>query len=175
MESTTLFATYENVIRQTSLPLSIFVMRMLWRNIIFLAHNFVIVIITVCIVWPSWSLQTLWILPGMLVVIVTVFFLSLFVATVCVRYRDIPQVIQSLMQLLFFVTPIMWQRKSLGTNEWIADINPLYHLLELLRAPLLGIAPTQLNFVVGLASAVSISLISGYVFAKSMRKIPYWL
>ena len=63
---------------------------------------------------------------------------------VATRFRDIPPIIASLTQLLFFMTPIVWRTTRCCSNPAvaerarIAELNPVLHFVEILRQPLLG-------------------------------------
>ena len=64
------------------------------------------------------------------------------VAVFCTRFRDFPQIVGNALQIMFFATPIMWRPETLlRTFHWIAEFNPLAHLIDIVRLPLLGMAP----------------------------------
>ena len=101
--------------------------------------------------------------------------LSLLLGLLSARYRDIPQIITSLAQLLFFITPIFWRPEMLSTNRWIADWNPIFHLIELVRAPLLGNPVPATSWLVALAVTLSGWLFALAFFARYRARIAYWL
>jgi len=74
-----------------------------------------------------------------------------------------------------FATPIMYLRESLGESAWIADINPLYHLIELVRAPLLGQAPAILSWEVAIATAVVGTAFALALLVRTSRRIVFWV
>ena len=132
------FIAAEGFIKQTSLPLTVYAMRVVWRNVLVLAHNLVIVILISAYFVPPWDWGLLSAPAGVLIIAFNGIWLSLLLGLLSARFRDIPQIITSLAQLLFFITPIFWRPEMLSTNRWIADWNPIFHLIELVRAPLLG-------------------------------------
>jgi len=92
-----------------------------------------------------------------------------------VRFRDVPQTVTTLVQVAFFITPVMWRVEMLGNNRWIAEMNPLYHLLEVLRAPLLGTYPSASSW-----TAVFVVTGFGYIvtlilFVRYRSRIAYWV
>jgi len=70
----------------------------------------------------------------------------------------------------------MWQISALGNDRrFIADINPMYHLIELMRAPLLGETPSALSWVVALGVAAAGLLLAALLLRRVDRRIVYWL
>lgn len=176
-EACTAFIFSEGVIKQLPLPLSVHMFRMIWRNIIILAHNIVILPLVFLVVGKPFSLVALVSIPGFLLAAVNLSWISFLLGIICTRYRDFPQIIGSLLQIVFYLTPIIWmpdllpQRASL----YLLDINPAYHLLEIIRAPLLGQFPTALNWGVASFSAIVGWLITLSFYNRYKHRIAYWL
>ncbi len=130
---------------------------MIWRNVIIFAHNFVIAVIVYLTFAPpaGWHLIELPI--GMTVIAFNAIWLSLFLGMVCARFRDIPQIVTSLVQVAFFLTPVLWKADMLGRNIWAAEYNPYFHFLEVVRQPLLGASASLQSwiFVAGISLAGS--------------------
>ena len=174
-EGCTVFIGAVGFIKAYMMPLSIYVFRLLWRNIIIFLHNFVIVVV----IWTifRWQLTSaaLLSLAGYALMLMFVFGIVLFFGVLCTRYRDIPQIVASVMQLLFFVTPIIWAPASLGEKRWIAEFNPLFSIIEVVRAPLLGQVPDWWQWSIALGCAL-LSLACGWVFYERYRyRVAYWL
>ena len=96
----------------------------------------------------------LFVLPGLAILCINLVWVGLIIAVLSTRFRDISQIVTSVMQIAIFATPVMWQVSSLRDKTLIADINPLYHWLQLVRGPLLGEIPSTLSWTVSIASAV---------------------
>jgi ABC-type polysaccharide/polyol phosphate export permease len=79
------------------------------------------------------------------------------------------------MQIAIFATPVMWQISNLGENTLIADINPLYHWLELVRGPLTGALPSTSSWIASIASAVLGTALAVLLLRRASRRIAYWL
>jgi ABC-type polysaccharide/polyol phosphate export permease len=163
------------IIKQISLPFTLYVLRCVWRNIIILLHS-VVLIVPIAVIFRlhvSWS--DLLVLPGVLLVFVNQIWVGIVVAVLSTRYRDVAQLIATTIQIAVFATPIMWPVSSLGDARFIADVNPLYHLIEIVRAPLLGAAPPVLSWVmtVGLCAVGYLLAIS--LLTRGSRRIVYWL
>ena len=91
------------------------------------------------------------------------------------RFRDIPPLIGNLVQILMFVTPVFWLPGQLGGGHRVITYNFMYHLIEVMRAPMLGTRPAVLSYAVTIVGAVVGWLIAFAVYARFRRRIPYWL
>jgi len=57
---------------------------------------------------------------------------------------------------------------------WV-DANPFYHLVDIVRAPLLGKAPSLLTVVSVLAMAIVGWYLTYLLYVRFRRRVPYWL
>jgi lipopolysaccharide transport system permease protein len=147
-ESGTLFTGSESYIKQIRLPFSVYLYRSSWSKLIIFAHNFVIYIGVLLFfrIWPG--AISLLAIPGLMLVVLNGTIASLSIGIVSARFRDIPQLINSIVQILFFLTPTFWKQESLRGHAYVTDLNPFYHLLEIVRAPLLGHIPSSTNYLI---------------------------
>ncbi|WP_286167351.1 ABC transporter permease [Ochrobactrum sp. 3-3] len=171
------FSGSDGIILQVRMPLFVHVMRVIWRNMIILAHNIVIFPVIALILSHQINLNILWAIPGLVVVILNAAWMVLVLGVVCARFRDMMQVMTNILQVLFYATPIMWMVKILPDHVSKAFItwNPFYHFIELIRTPLLGGMPTSLNWIVPICL-----LLVGWAFAiafygKYRWRVAYWL
>lgn len=174
-DSCNAFIGAEGFIKQVRLPMTVHVLRGVWRNIVFFLHNLVFVALVIAYFMPP-----LW--PGILLLplalaafAVNALWVGIAVGLVCARFRDIPQIIGNLVQVAFFLTPVLWQPHMLGRHVWVVDLNPFYHFLEIIRSPLMG---TPLKIVSW--GAVGGMTLFGYVlmlalFSRYRSRIAYWV
>ncbi|MDB5448055.1 MAG: ATP-transporter permease [Phenylobacterium sp.] len=170
------FVFASGMLSQTSLPMFIFVWRTILRNLINLAHHLVIVV-AVLVIFGYWRrMNPLAGLVGLTFLVVNASWISMLAGIAAARFRDIPQVVTSVMQFAAFVTPVFWPADRLtGPRRIVLDLNPFYHMLEAVRAPLLGkpieshtYAYLALMAVVGWALTFS-------VFSITRRRIVHYL
>jgi ABC-type polysaccharide/polyol phosphate export permease len=175
-ESCSMFVQYQAIIKQISLPLTVHVFRKLWFNLILFLHNFLIIIIVLVISSGGFSRESLYVIPAMLLILVLLFFLSVILGIVCTRFRDITQIVTVFLQLIYFFTPIFWMRKNLaGRHSWITDFNPFFHMIELVRSPLLGVAPAAYHWIYLLMCIAIAAIIAFYFLKKFRHRVAYWL
>jgi ABC-2 type transport system permease protein/lipopolysaccharide transport system permease protein len=174
-EGGSLFTGAESYIKQIRLPYSIYIFRSAWSKLIIFFHN---IIIYFCLllyfeIWPGAA--GLLAIPGLIIVVVNGAVATLFIGMVSARFRDVPQLINSMVQIVFFLTPIMWQPALLHNRIYIAEFNPFYHLLEVVRAPLLGHVPAAESYaVVALISVLNVVIVGAF-FARFRSRISYWV
>jgi lipopolysaccharide transport system permease protein len=177
IEGCTNFIQADAIIKQLPIPLIVHVLRPIWRNMIILAHNFAIFPIVLLVMGKPVT-ETIWLaIPGFLLLLLNLIWLSTALGVVCARYRDIPQIIASLMQVVFYLTPIMWLPNLLPerAGTYMLTFNPLFHLIEIVRAPLLGQLPSIQNWVASSGLAVFGWILTLALYGRYRRRIAYWL
>jgi ABC-type polysaccharide/polyol phosphate export permease len=170
------FISAEPIIKQLPIPLFVHVLRVIWRNFIILLHNLLILPIIYVVFAKSISVEALLFLPGVLVVTVNLAWMTLVLGVLSARYRDLPQIVGSVLQVLYFLTPIVWLTHLLPARaQALLDFNPMFHLVEVARAPLLGSVPTLFNWGVSVAMAIFGWLIALWVFGRFRWRVAYWI
>lgn len=155
------FIANEGMIKQMTAPLTVYVLRTVWRQVLMLAHNLIIYVIVLLVsigtlgspyhmsednsgpLHPGLGFGMLLVIPGFILLVVSGVWVSLLFGIISTRFRDIPQVINSLVQLVFYMTPIVWSPDVLGERgrsigHTAVQFNPLYHYVQVVRGPLLG-------------------------------------
>lgn len=171
------FIAAEGIIKQLPIPLFVHILRVGWRNAIILAHNLIILPLAFLAVGKSFSWLMFFSLPGMLLLAINLLWMALVLGLLCARYRDLPQIVGSALQVVFYLTPIMWMPSLLPKHAGahMLNFNPFYHLVEIVRAPLLGQLPSRLNFEVSIALAIVGWVIAIGIYGRYKRRIAFWL
>ena len=164
-----------NYLKQSYFPISLFIWRGMARNIIQFAHHIVLYIPVA--IWAgielSWS--ALLIFPAFLLALVNAQALGITLGLICTRFRDVTQIVISVMQMLMFLTPVFWLPESLPGRAKYVLYNPFAQMLDLLRTPLMGGIPS-LHSWLGILGWTAVSLIiSSLLFKKYRRRVVYWL
>ncbi len=169
------FVLSERYIKGTRAPLSTFVFLMIWHDVIIFFYQFFVYIVIAVIFniapGPVILLSGL----GFVLLILNGVWFALFMGILATRYRDIPEIISNVMQVAFFVTPILWMPDMIGRGFGVLDYNPFYHFIELLRAPLLGEAPDALSWWVVIGITAVGWIVAFPLFARYRGRIAYWL
>ncbi len=177
-ESSLCFTQAEGMIRSMRMPHSLHAARVVMRNITVLAHNLVVIVAVFAIFHIKPSLASFSLLPACMVWFVDAFAISLLLGTFGARFRDIPPIIGSVMQIAFYLTPIMWSPVMLehrGLTFALVKLNPFYSLLEIMRGPLLGQPLAPETWAIALAYSAGLIVLTGLVFTRARPRIPYWI
>lgn len=201
VEGTETFIANEGLIRHLPAPLTLYSFRTAWRQVLLFAHNLLVYLVVVAIFWSdlatpgyvlseggipqpglSWSIVLA--IPAFALLALNGVWVSLLFGVISTRFRDIPPVINALTNLLFFMTPIVWTTDILtskfgaATSDWrilIAELNPLYHYIEILRAPLIGGVQSWHHWaVVGGLTVVGWGL-ALLVLRNYRSRVSYWV
>ncbi|MBR1219673.1 ABC transporter permease [Bradyrhizobium sp. U87765 SZCCT0131] len=174
-EGSNVFIISADYIRNVPIPLSVHVYRMIARNVIILGFNMTIYVL-VLVVFPhplNWNY--LLAIPGFILMLVNVGWSSIAFAVLSARYRDIPQVAASVLQVIFFVTPVFWSAQTLPRRPSFILWNPIYHLLEIVRTPLLGGVPSWHSWAVALGCAVLGCGLTMLLYRRAYPRVAYWV
>lgn len=174
-EGSQAFINSEGMIRQLNAPVSIYAYREIWSGLIAFGHN--IWIYFAVALWYgidlNWNL--LWIPVAILVLLVNGLWMSLFFGLLSARFRDVPLIIGSVVQVLFFVTPVIWRPEMLPGRALMLHLNPFYHMVEIARAPMLGHAPAPEHWIAVILLAVVGWAITLLFYSAYRWRIAYWV
>jgi lipopolysaccharide transport system permease protein len=177
-ELTDTFITSDGFIKQIKLPYSLYIHRVVTRNMLIFFHNLLVMLPIYFLFHQGAKINaySLLFFPSLALIYLNAIVYGLILAMVGSRYRDVSQIIKSLVNIIFFITPIMWQPSILPEKDRIfVFINPFYSFIELIRAPLLGTTPTLLNLFVTLLVTLVGVVICATMFTKYRSRIIYWL
>lgn len=163
------------LLQNVRLPLTTIAARVAIRNGIIFAHNAIAVLVTLLLFGHSLDTVMLMAIPGAAIIVFFGFFLCLAIGPLCTRFRDIPLVIQSVMQVIFFLTPIFWLPDGMSHRPIFTDGNPFYHLIQLVRAPMLGEWATAQNWRVALGCCAAAMFLAMTSVTLTRRRINLWL
>jgi lipopolysaccharide transport system permease protein len=174
-DACTTFTQSEGTIRSLRMPFFVHAIRVVVRTAISFLHNLP-VILAVFAIYSSWpGIVAAQSLLGLLVWTVDAFAACILLGSLCARFRDIPPIVSSVMQIAFFVTPIVWLPEQLGARGWWLPYNPFDAILEVVRAPLLGHAAGVLVWVLATFYSALFCGFTWFVFARVRTRIAYWM
>ena len=177
-EGTDVYLLSASLIRQIKLPYTLYVHRMIMRNFMIFGHN-LLVMLPIYVFFHQdfkFSLAYFTFLPGLFFLYVNSILYANILGISCARYRDLGQIVKSLIQVMFFMTPIMWKWTILPQQyQSYVFLNPFFNFIEIIREPLLGLYPDIRSYIfVGLATVIGI-ILNALLFARYRARIVYWL
>lgn len=174
-DSCSTFIAAGPLMKQMRIPRMAHVFHLIARHVIIFAHSIPLFFAVHIFLGLPWGWQMLWAIPGFLLLTAILTNVAVILAIISVRFRDFIQVVASIMQIAFFLTPVIWHVGERPALRLAADINPLAALISLIRAPLLlePISPAHLAWTIG--GLVILSAISFLLFARFRRRIIFWV
>jgi ABC-type polysaccharide/polyol phosphate export permease len=176
-ESCTLFVSGHALLRNVRFEYSILAYALVWRNLIVFVHNLVVYALIVGLLRPELiGFTTLLALPGLILILANGLWISLLCGMFCLRYRDVTQVVTSILQISIIITPIFWPPETLSGAHRIVfvELNPLHHLIDMVRAPLLAKVPSPTSYAVVLLITAAGWILTYRMFSNFRRRIVYW-
>jgi ABC-type polysaccharide/polyol phosphate export permease len=169
------FIASEGYIKQVRLPLTIHVLRLIWKNLIIFFHNMLFVVLVLAYFQPRIGFDIMLVPVGLLFFALNAVWVGIVLGLISARFRDIPVIIGNVVQVFFFLTPVLWQPAMLGKHAWVVNLNPFYHFLEVVRTPLLGAPINKLSWLAVLAiTLIGFAAIVPF-FARYRARIAYWV
>jgi len=170
------FTSAENIIQQVPLSFSVHVYRVVFRNLIIFAHNAIIIPIGLLIFRIPIDWHVLLVVPAMILLLINGIWICFLFGMLSARFRDVQPIVASFLQVLFFVTPIMWPIESLHDDLYlIVDLNPVFAMIDVIRAPLLGVAVRPYSWPMLIAVTIVGCAGTFPIFAHFRARIAYWI
>lgn len=174
-EGCTSLIRHAGLIREQNLPILGHAIRNVVSALVVFLHNFVVAVAAILIFGGAPKPVMLLALIGIAVIAVNGVWMSVLFGLISARFRDLPPLISTLVNLSFLMTPVFWYRDMLQARAVIADVNPFYHFIELVRAPLLGELPASLT-VTYVAAATAIGWAATLLAAARLQpRLAYWV
>ncbi|WP_188548080.1 galactan export ABC transporter permease subunit Wzm/RfbD [Rhodococcoides trifolii] len=184
LEGSEVFVANEGLIKQLPSALSVHIYRLVWRQLLLLAHNLVIYVVILAAfgVWRELTWASLTAIPALVLIIMNSLWVSFVFGIFATRYRDIAPILGSLILLLFVLTPIMWTTEALSgaggqisERAKLAEINPLFHYLAIIRDPMIGQPQKAYHWYIVIAITVFGWLLAIHAMRKYRARVPYWV
>ena len=185
-EGTEVFIKNEGLMKQLPAPLSVHIYRLVWRQTLFFVHNLVIYFILLNIfAFTANPIPVTWTViaavPALFLIMLNGIWVATLFGVVATRLRDIPPVIQSLMTMALFMSPITWGMFEFDhnpQNAWrqvFVDGNPLSHYIAIFRDPLIGFDQHLYHWYWVLGCTVVGYLLAAVVLRNYRARVPYWV
>jgi len=183
LEGADVFIANEGLIKHLPAPLSVHVYRLIWRQTLLFAHNLIVYVVMLFVFPQHLHWTDLAAIPAFVLLAVNGTWVAFLFGAVTARFRDLAPITQSLVQLLFFLTPIVWIYSTLlnspnpttASRARLAELNPLLSFLEIIRAPMLGQAQHLRYWAIVLVITVVGWALTLFVLRRYRGRISYWV
>ncbi|MFM9878016.1 MAG: ABC transporter permease [Rhodoglobus sp.] len=171
------FIVGDAFIRQLPLPPIIFFLRSIWKTVFVLLHNAIALVLLLVVFGPPPTPAMLLVIPAIVLGGAGMAGLALALAVLATRYRDVPQILAALIQVLFYLTPIVWLPQAVPeeARALILTFNPFFHMIQIMRQPLLGELPTLQEWATAGGLAAVFLALGALVYARNYHRLAFWL
>ena len=173
-EATTLLKVNRVTILNLRTSILFFFLRNFIKNFIIFFINFLLIIFLL-IFYKKLNLSFLNFFVYFPIFSIAVFFLSFAAGLLSTRYRDFNPIINVILRVLFIFTPIFWTKKIVENREYLVDFNPLFHLIELVRNPLIEKSITSSNLMISISVLIFSLLLSLMIYYYNFKNIKHWI
>lgn len=174
-EGSTAFIGAGYLIKQIRMPMTVHACRVVWRNFVILLHSLPVLVLLLVPFGHAPGLDLFLAIPGLLLILLNGVWIGIALGLVCTRYRDVLPIVGNIVQIAFFFTPIMWTKELLKERAWVADYNPLHHLIEIVRGPILG-RPVELqSWIWSICLLLAGFAAAQWLMVRCRNRVAYWL
>lgn len=176
IEGAACFTDATSIIKEMPVNLLLFIYRTILRNLLIVCHNLPILALVFIVFGVSLTENTLLLVPGLIASLACLSIMVTFLSILCCRYRDIAYFLPSVFQVLMLVTPLFWKPEALsGRSALLKDVNIFYHMVEVMRQPLLGNAPSIEHYVYILIFSVILGSFALPIYMRHKKQVALWL
>lgn len=178
IESSVCLVHSRNLILNTVNPIWVYPLKLVIKALIQLLHH--IVLIPIVIYYFDIDIDpmsTLMFVVGIIVLTSILILASNILAIIGARLHDLEQVIANIMQAMFYATPIIWMPSLLGERVFYLTYNPLYHLINMLRIPIIGgdVQTWQNSLMFSIVLFIFLILLNYFVYRRYSKMVSYWV
>ena len=174
-EGSNTFISYASVLQSSSLPYSTFILRVVYRNILTLLHNAIIIPCVLIFCGSTISAKIFILLPALLIAMLTAFWVTTLFAILSAKFRDVPQILTNIVTISFLLTPIFWDPAMLGRYKNWVNLNPFYSFIDILRSPILDKYPNTESWIIVLFINLVGIAVTYICYISFNKKIKFWL
>ena len=142
------------------------------NNFLVFLHQLPLLIIYYFIGVIELTVNTLYIIPSLIIFFIINIGLSSCISLIVVRFRDVQKILSSLVIIIMITTPIFWKPEMLtGIRAYTYLLNPFYYFIELIRTPLLGNQPNINIYLISIGFAFFLTILGcwmNYKYGKTM-------
>ena len=174
-ESCTAITNAESIVRQMPLPYTVHALRTVFRNAIVALHNIPLIAVVFLVfgVSPSWTV--LLALPGMVLLAINAFWCCLLLGMLCARFRDVIPIVGSIVQIAFFMTPVIWKPELIGPGQVWLPLNPFFAVMETMRGPIMGTGASLYVWAAAIFYTAVVWIVAQTFFTRFRSRVAFWI
>ena len=170
------FVTTGPIFLNQGMSFSTAIYALVYRHILIFLHNLPIIVAAMLLFSVPVGLTVFLAIPGFVLLAMALLWTSYVVGIICVRFRDVTQLVQSALMMAFFITPVLWKPDQIPPDQhYLLSLNPFAALLAVVREPLLGQFPTLDDWAGAVIFSFGGFIVSLPIIGYCQRRIIYWI
>lgn len=156
---------------------SIIILKMVFKNLLVLFLNFIPTYIIIVLMTGVYSFS---IFDGFFLIfclLISSFGASIVIGMINAKFRDFGELLETITQLLFFASPIIWNINIIS-NEiliFVLNLNPILHILSVSREIMLDGSASLINYLVTFFFSIFVFFVGSILFALNKSRINFWI
>lgn len=175
LEATNLFKINGAFVRNVKLPISTYIFQVLMKNLIIVLFHLPVTLIVLAYFGKFTQINGFTLLLNYCILIFIMMNVTIIISLIAARFVDVEPIIQAVLQVIFLGTPIIWSVEAMTERAHFVDFNPVYHLVEAVRAPLLGQPIADITWIALATIMVGTSILAAAIYTKFYHRIAYWV
>lgn len=161
IDGTNMFDSEKSLLLNTTIGEVVLAARIVWRNILIFLHCSIVVLLAIMISGGGVSINLVWLIALLLFAGPLLILFVIVCGLLTIWKRDLKSILPAIIQIGFFVTPILWTAPRGGHGYLMIDLNPIaWHILFVREAILEGTFRGDMLIRLGLLTTVSLSTAS---------------
>ena len=169
-EGAELFETDRSLLLNSTLDTMSLVFRVIWRNAIIFAHNLPVVLLALWLGEYTFTWHLALFLPLTALVLPALILPVAVFARLTLWRRDLKSLLPSIIQVGFFLTPILWSPPKTGPMTIVFNVNPAAWFIELVKEAVLE-NNLRMDLLIRCLIVVFVSLCFSELFKPSFRSV----
>jgi ABC-2 type transport system permease protein len=174
--SATIYTSSSSQIKSSTIPLPFYIFQSIFSTVLSFLHTLLALLFLPLVAQVSLNPIALLTSPFVITaMLLNGLFMSLWMAPLAARYRDVSTTIPVILQILLFLTPVFWSAEIITDREIVVLLNPLAWFIQTFRAPFLGEKVHALAIIGILLLTVANALVAMFVYPRTKRKVNLWI
>lgn len=175
-EAPVVFVSAAPIMHNQGVEHSTFIYSLAIKHVVMLLHSLPILVISLALFGSFSNISLLSALVGIVLLMIFLFGLSYIIAIICLRFRDLTQVVQNSIMVIFFITPVLWKPELMtGDRAFLLHYNPFAIYLGILQKSFLGGEITRYQWSAATGLAIVAMAVALPIVGWARKRLIYWV
>lgn len=171
----TVFTRRATVIKNIKTPSLRLSLELIFQQVINFGHNMLVIAFVLVLFQQPVTAATLLVIPALFLVLVNLWWVIQILGFLSARFRDLDPLVQAVMPIMFFISPVLFHSHQLGKLQIFMDFNPMAYWLDVLREPMQGVAPSAKIWLITTLMAVAGWYVALWLTKTKGSRLAFWV